>query len=57
VPDFTDKPIKLFQRKKYGDPLSPDTELGPMARVDLRKELHEQVQKSIAMGARLLLGS
>ena len=31
-------------------------DLGPQARVDLRDELHEQVRKSVAAGARVLLG-
>ncbi len=30
--------------------------LGPMARFDLRDELHHQVEKTLAQGARLLLG-
>ncbi len=41
---------------KMGDPLSMDTELGPMARADLRDELHRQVEASIAAGARLVTG-
>jgi succinate-semialdehyde dehydrogenase/glutarate-semialdehyde dehydrogenase len=41
---------------RMGDPAAEDTELGPLARHDLRDELHEQVERSIAMGARLLLG-
>ena len=39
-----------------GDPLDDATDLGPQARADLRDTLHEQVQKSIAAGATLLLG-
>jgi len=39
-----------------GDPLEENTTVGPMARRDLRDELHEQVTKSIAKGARLLCG-
>lgn len=39
-----------------GDPLDPATRLGPMARTDLRDELHGQVADSIAAGARLMLG-
>ena len=39
-----------------GDPLEEGTEVGPMARADLRDELHEQLERSIAEGARLLLG-
>ena len=38
------------------DPMSEDTRLGPMARTDLRDELHDQVKRSIAAGAKLELG-
>jgi succinate-semialdehyde dehydrogenase/glutarate-semialdehyde dehydrogenase len=41
---------------KMGDPLDEATAIGPQARVDLRDELHEQVQQSVAKGARCLLG-
>ena len=39
-----------------GDPLAEDTELGPLAREDLRDELHRQVRESVERGARLLVG-
>lgn len=39
-----------------GDPLDPQTTLAPMARGDLRAELHEQVTDSIAAGAVALTG-
>jgi succinate-semialdehyde dehydrogenase/glutarate-semialdehyde dehydrogenase len=39
-----------------GDPGLPETTLGPMARGDLRDELHTQVQATVAQGARLRLG-
>jgi succinate-semialdehyde dehydrogenase/glutarate-semialdehyde dehydrogenase len=39
-----------------GDPLDERTQMGPLARQDLRDELHQQVQESIAKGARCLLG-
>lgn len=39
-----------------GDPLAPGSTLGPMARFDLRDELHRQVEESVAMGARLVTG-
>lgn len=39
-----------------GNPLDETTTVGPMARRDLRDELHEQVEKSLAKGARLLSG-
>jgi succinate-semialdehyde dehydrogenase/glutarate-semialdehyde dehydrogenase len=39
-----------------GDPTTEDTQVGPLARADLRDELHRQVTASIASGARLVLG-
>ena len=39
-----------------GDPTHPETRMGPMARADLRHELHRQVQQSVDAGARLSLG-
>ena len=42
--------------KKMGDPLSRETQLGPLARFDLRQTLHAQVQASVAAGAKIALG-
>lgn len=39
-----------------GDPLHRETELGPLARPDLRDELHRQVSESVALGAKAVLG-
>lgn len=41
---------------KMGDPFAKDTVLGPMARPDLRDNLHRQVQESIEKGAKCVLG-
>ncbi|WP_265516812.1 NAD-dependent succinate-semialdehyde dehydrogenase [Nitratireductor luteus] len=41
---------------KVGDPLDPASQQGAMARSNLRDELHDQVQRSIAGGATLLCG-
>jgi len=48
--------VKLMGEAKYGDPLDPQTVIGPLARTDLRDELHQQVVKSVKMGATILLG-
>lgn len=48
--------IAGMQSRQMGDPLDEKTQIGPMARHDLRDELHEQVQQSIKKGARCLLG-
>lgn len=39
-----------------GDPTTPGVQLGPLARVDLRDELHQQVTRSVRRGARLVMG-
>lgn len=41
---------------RVGDPTKPATQMGPMARVDLRDSLHEQVKGSVVKGARVLCG-
>ncbi len=48
--------VEKMQAAVMGDPLREETTLGPQARHDLRDELHEQVQRSIAAGATCLLG-
>ena len=49
---FTEK----MKAAKVGDPMDEVAEVGPMARHDLRDDLHRQVKDSIAKGARLLCG-
>jgi succinate-semialdehyde dehydrogenase/glutarate-semialdehyde dehydrogenase len=39
-----------------GSPMDPSTTLGPLARADLRDNLHRQVTASVANGARAVLG-
>ncbi|MEO8632683.1 MAG: NAD-dependent succinate-semialdehyde dehydrogenase [Chloroflexota bacterium] len=41
---------------RVGDPLDPATQIGPLARGDLRETLERQVQGSVRMGARALTG-
>lgn len=54
--EFETKLVEALRSRKTGDPLDPLTEVGPMARHDLRDELHEQVAESVKQGAKLLLG-
>jgi succinate-semialdehyde dehydrogenase len=54
--DFTRKFVAAAKEVKAGDPFDPSSTIGPMARADLRDELHRQVERSIDAGARLLLG-
>lgn len=48
--------VEEMSAQKVGDPMEENTTIGPLARYDLRDTLHQQVIKSIAKGARLLLG-
>ena len=53
---FIERFVELMKNKNVGDPLAEGTEVGPLARFDLREELHRQVESSVARGAKLLLG-
>jgi succinate-semialdehyde dehydrogenase/glutarate-semialdehyde dehydrogenase len=58
--EIYDKFLSLLKQAmaalKVGDPLLETTQVGPMARGDLRDELHAQVQASLDAGADLVLG-
>lgn len=54
--EFLEEFTRLMREKKTGLPLNEGTDIGPMARIDLRDGLHKQVQKSIDMGAEAVLG-
>jgi succinate-semialdehyde dehydrogenase/glutarate-semialdehyde dehydrogenase len=52
VAAFVDGVRKL----KIGNPMDRDTQIGPMARANLRSDLHDQVERTLAAGATLRLG-
>lgn len=54
--EFIDLFTKKMAAKTMGDPLDPKSDIGPQARIDLRDELHKQVQESIKKGAKCILG-
>lgn len=58
--NVADRFVDLFQqhmsRLKIGDPMDPETQIGPMARANLLAELHDQVERSIRGGAELVCG-
>lgn len=53
---FTTALVAEMQKLRVGDPSERETDVGPMAREDLRGELHDQVQRSIEEGADVLCG-
>ncbi|CAN5137832.1 NAD-dependent succinate-semialdehyde dehydrogenase [soil metagenome] len=48
--------IEKVKNMKFGNPSDETVDIGPIARDNLRQELHKQVQNSIKKGAKLLLG-
>jgi succinate-semialdehyde dehydrogenase/glutarate-semialdehyde dehydrogenase len=60
VPQIADEFLQLLKAKvetlQLGDPLDDATQIGPMARADLRDTLHKQITDSIAQGAVAVCG-
>src|SRR5438128_2548931 len=54
---FERKFVDAASKLRVGNPLDYETQVGPMARDDLREALDRQVRDSVKMGARVLLGS
>lgn len=45
-----------MNKTHFGDPFDAESTMGPMARVDLRDELHQQVINSVKKGAEVIIG-
>lgn len=48
--------VEKMKALRVGDPMDEQTEIGPLATAQIRKGVHEQVQKTISAGAKVLLG-
>lgn len=53
---FVERFKTLVNQLRIGDPKTDTTGIAPMAREDLRDELHGQVERSLALGAKLVTG-
>lgn len=53
---FREAFVKAMAGLKAGDPTGGDADIGPMARKDLRDDLHKQVEQSVAGGAKIACG-
>jgi succinate-semialdehyde dehydrogenase / glutarate-semialdehyde dehydrogenase len=53
---FTELLHAHMKEARFGDPFDEGSAIGPLARYDLRDELHEQVMRSVQSGANLILG-
>src|SRR5438105_2794529 len=56
VDDFARRFAKNVAALRIGDPHDPQTQIGPLARGDLREALERQVAESVRLGARILAG-
>jgi succinate-semialdehyde dehydrogenase/glutarate-semialdehyde dehydrogenase len=54
--EFEARFVEGMRAARTGDPMREDTQVGPLARMDLRDDLHDQVRRSVEKGARLVLG-
>jgi succinate-semialdehyde dehydrogenase / glutarate-semialdehyde dehydrogenase len=54
--DFERRFVSAMAGLTVGDPMSPDTRVGPLASEQLVRELDEQVQRTVRAGARVLTG-
>lgn len=53
--DFVDGFAEVTRRYRLGNPLDPETTLGPMVRADAAEKVRAQVREAVAMGAKLLI--
>ncbi|MGY6529153.1 MAG: NAD-dependent succinate-semialdehyde dehydrogenase [Cyanobacterium sp.] len=56
APKFEQLLLEKFQALKIGDPMAEDTDIGPLATSSILEEIHGQVQKTVSMGAKVLIG-
>ncbi|MES2486524.1 MAG: NAD-dependent succinate-semialdehyde dehydrogenase [Bacteroidota bacterium] len=54
--DFLERLKKGISEIKMGDPMLEDTDMGPLARTDLAEDIEKQVNDSVAMGAKVIIG-
>jgi succinate-semialdehyde dehydrogenase/glutarate-semialdehyde dehydrogenase/succinyl-CoA reductase len=54
--EFTEKFVQKAEKLKVGDPLSDDTDLGPLVNASGLKKIDSQVKDSVKEGAEVLIG-
>ena len=54
--EFIDRLVEKYRALKIGDPLLPDTDIGPLATTGILKDLDQQVKTSVQQGAKVLIG-
>ncbi len=54
--EFERRFVELMAALRIGDPMNETTDIGPLATIDVRKGLERQVERTVQLGARVLLG-
>jgi succinate-semialdehyde dehydrogenase/glutarate-semialdehyde dehydrogenase len=54
--EFTRRFVEAMGELRVGDPMDPDTQIGPLAMPQLVDELEEQVRETVLKGGRVLVG-
>jgi succinate-semialdehyde dehydrogenase / glutarate-semialdehyde dehydrogenase len=54
--EFTHKLVAKFANLTVGDPMSENTDIGPLATPDILNELDLQVKETVKLGAKILIG-
>src|SRR6267378_228370 len=54
--EFEKRFVEVMEQLRVGDPLIESTDIGPLATEQILKDIEEQVQVSVAAGAKLLTG-
>jgi succinate-semialdehyde dehydrogenase / glutarate-semialdehyde dehydrogenase len=53
---FRDKYLELLNNLKVGDPMDPDTDMGPLAKKEFLQDLSDQLEDARAQGATIAFG-
>lgn len=53
---FIDRLVEQYKQLKIGDPMSMDTDIGPLATPGILQDLDQQVEISVQQGAKVLIG-
>ncbi|WP_026101893.1 NAD-dependent succinate-semialdehyde dehydrogenase [Geminocystis herdmanii] len=56
APKFEQLLVEKYQKIVMGDPFNPNTDLGPLATPAILRDITNQVNKSVEMGAKVLIG-
>ncbi|MFP4007010.1 MAG: NAD-dependent succinate-semialdehyde dehydrogenase [Spirulinaceae cyanobacterium] len=54
--EFEQKLIEQFKALKVGDPADENTHIGPLATPEMLEDIHQQVRKTVEMGATIVMG-